>query len=208
VYNITRKAAGRRLQTAVNDVELDKCLGARNLLRYWSKLFKTKFGMTATNWVWVYGEKGVRTQTPHTDLPWDSNAVSAQESGHLSPLVALFGLQEGAHIILWPGSHRADLQDRIAPVRVDIHPGQCLRWRGVACVLLRIAAVYCRVPRAGRVLVMSGDLVHSGGAYQEEENIRVHTYLDVKRFPRTTNQTQYISLNKNKWPYIIMPRYL
>lgn len=44
----------------------------------------------------------------------------------------------------------------------------------------------------GDILIFRADLIHAGSFYNEEENTRLHVFLDSPVFPRIKNQTWLI----------------
>ena len=127
---------------------------------------------TSDECVVLHSYPGCQEQSAHCDYVPDKHLATTDDENF--PLAALFCLMPGTTINLWPGSHRLTYTredilstiDEIPKVNVKLEPGD--------------------------VLIFRGDLVHGGAAY-DEENVRLHTFLDSRYVPRDANCTWLIS---------------
>jgi hypothetical protein len=112
---------------------------------------------------------GCTRQLAHTDyIPDEELLTSTPET---RPLLCVLALEDNTKLVVWPGSHKV------------------IQGRGRS-----LAPIEPRVVRlnAGDAIVFRADLVHAGAEY-EEENIRVHCYIDSKAVQRNPNRTWIIS---------------
>ena len=127
--------------------------------------------LTPKNPVIIHSRPGCQPQAAHCDyIPDDAlKAVNDQQM----PLAALISLMPNTHLRIWPNSSKLATTDqtflkRQAPIMVEE-------------VLLN----------PGDIIVFRGDFVHAGSEY-ENDNFRIHYYLDSPLVPRTANRTWLI----------------
>lgn len=139
-----------------------------------NKLFRQIKNFTETyysnliskEWSILLSLPGCHEQAPHCDYVQDDQFENVKDRD--IPLSYIICLQENTKINLWVNSLKMVYRKPIAPIRKT--------------------EVKMNV---GDVLVFRGDLVHAGSAYNDE-NIRVHGYLDSKTIKRICNQTYVI----------------
>jgi ectoine hydroxylase-related dioxygenase (phytanoyl-CoA dioxygenase family) len=122
-------------------------------------------------WVVLHSKPGCQNQAAHCDYVPD-NALK-EASDEQMPLAALVALMDGTKLNVWPKS---------------IHLA-CLNAKNVK----KISPISCQVVdlKAGDILVFRGDFIHAGSCYQED-NYRLHTFLDSDAVERKRNKTWII----------------
>jgi ectoine hydroxylase-related dioxygenase (phytanoyl-CoA dioxygenase family) len=114
------------------------------------------------SWVGLLSKKGCRQQHWHTDYDCDALATMPDES---VPFSVLLALQDQTFLDVIPKSIRLS-EPLQQPTKLQLNPGD--------------------------VVVFRGDLVHAGSAYPNEENYRIHAYVDPVNFKRKRNATYLI----------------
>jgi hypothetical protein len=114
----------QRTQHKIPEDETSYANHCTEFAKFWTSAFETKWGRNARGWVVLHCRAGCRAQEPHADFPLTGDLRRARvRTGRTLPLVALFGIEEGSSVNVWPGSHRNGLRDRIYPECVPVPPG-------------------------------------------------------------------------------------
>lgn len=124
--------------------------------------------LNSNNWVVIYSKAGCGDQASHCD--YVPNNQLARIPDEVFPLALLVAIMPGTKIHIWKGSHRLAYLNR-----------ECLE----EAEPVEKTTVYLN---PGDVLVFRGDLVHAGAGY-EDENVRVHTFLESPLYMRRRNST-------------------
>lgn len=111
---------------------------------------------------------GCSRQLAHTDYIPDTSLLQCE--AEKIPYLFLYALEDETHLIVWPGSHKV------------------IQGRGRTIVPIQPTKITLQ---AGDALVFRADLVHAGSEY-ENENIRIHCYIDSKDVYRHPNRTWII----------------
>jgi hypothetical protein len=127
-------------------------------------------GRMATDCVILESLRGCQVQAAHTDYVPDAALLDTDDD--TVPLLAVFALQSGTKLEVWPESHRLVRRARLT--------------RHTPKVAHRTVEL-----DAGDVIVFRGDLIHAGSAYTAH-NLRIHVYLDHPTVPRPPNRTWVI----------------
>ncbi len=123
-----------------------------------------------SNWIVLHSKKGCRRQQAHTDYEPTGGILEVPNED--IPLAAVLALEDNTKLVVWPGSIGFDFTDFKENDGIEL------------------------VFNAGDLVVFRGDLVHAGAAYQEE-NIRLHCYLDHKDVDRKNNRTLLVKETYN-----------
>lgn len=129
-----------------------------------------------TNPVILYSKAGCQPQAAHCDYEPDKNLKACGDAN--MPLALIVCLEPQTTLLTWPNSARLSLQS--ANELQDVSPIRCKQ------VSLN----------PGDILVFRGDFVHAGSGYQQD-NVRIHYYLDSPLVPRTRNRTWLIQHHAN-----------
>lgn len=169
--------AHRIFNTSKNDGRRGQINIPRNLMTQAASFLQTRFpNHVQREWNILRSKPGCKTQMAHCDYVPDQ--ALAQVNDEETPLGAVIAVMPGSKLRIWSGSHRLAVTNPefygrkkpILPVDLELEPGD--------------------------IVVFRGDLVHAGASYQEE-NIRVHVYLDHDAVPRTRNRTWVIKKDAN-----------
>lgn len=123
---------------------------------------------TVNDFVLLRSLPGCMRQAAHTDYIPDTALLQCPPDE--LPLLCLIALEEGARLVVWPGSHkvirgRGRTLDPIVPRVLSLSPGDAVIFRA--------------------------DLVHAG-AESSQDTIRIHCYIDSERVSRYPNRTWII----------------
>ena len=127
-------------------------------------------GRMATDCVILESARGCQIQAAHTDYIPDAALLETDDD--TVPLLAVFALQNGTKLDVWPESHRLMRRPRLT--------------RHTPKVARKTVEL-----DAGDVIVFRGDLIHAGSAYTAR-NLRIHAYLDHPTVSRPPNRTWVI----------------
>jgi len=132
--------------------------------------------LTPSKWVIIKSKPGCKPQLAHIDYENTTEFQSCIQNGKNIPLLVLVALQPNTYIYLWENSSKV-IQgtyngEPIKPTKLEL--------------------------KEGDVLLFRADLVHAGSDY-DEENIRMHCYLDSNEIERDENRTFIISKHGNKY---------
>jgi hypothetical protein len=119
---------------------------------------------------------GCSAQRAHTDYTMEEMSKVRDD---FVPLGCVIALMDDTYFDVWPGA-----------IRCYEAPPEGTTFEHVRLKL-----------KAGDMLVFRGDLVHGGAAYSKE-NVRIHTYLDVRGVKRADNVTFFM----DEAPYILHRR--
>ncbi|KKL07371.1 hypothetical protein LCGC14_2586680 [marine sediment metagenome] len=124
--------------------------------------------LTLKNLVVIHSKPGCGDQASHCDYVPEPNLATVPDS-HF-PLAVLLAVMPGTKISVWPRSIRFAYTS--------------------PTILQQIQPIHRKTLELdiGDMLVFRGDLVHAGAAY-DEENVRIHCFLDSELVPRTPNHT-------------------
>lgn len=127
-------------------------------------------GRKATDCVILESLSGCQSQAAHADYVPDAALLDTDDD--TVPLLAVFALQNGTKLDVWPESHRLVRRSRLTrhTPKVARHTVEL---------------------DAGDVIIFRGDLIHAGSAYTAH-NLRIHVYLDHPTVPRPPNRTWVI----------------
>lgn len=117
------------------------------------------------DWVVIYSKAGCKKQAAHCDYVPSKDFIKCPED--LMPLAAVFAIMDGSKIDVWPKS--IGLSNGLNP----------------SSRLIKRKTLHLD---KGDVFVFRGDLVHAGSDY-DQDNIRLHAFLDSPIVPRTPNRT-------------------
>jgi hypothetical protein len=112
---------------------------------------------------------GCERQLAHSDYIPDEELLSCNAEDR--PMLCILALEDNTKLVVWPSSHKV-IQGR---------------GRAMPPILPRVVVL-----QAGDALLFRADLVHAGAEY-DQENIRVHCYIDSKAVKRNPNRTWIIS---------------
>ena len=148
------------------------------------------------DWNILQSLSGCKAQQPHTDYVPDQKFIDKMfvldvpPNQSKIPLLCLVALEPNTYLDIWENSiqlitqSEEILKDILNPgierVRITLQPGDILLFRP--------------------------DLVHAGSAY-ENENVRLHVYLDSAEIPRTPNRTFIIHKHGGEWLRAMFSRY-
>ena len=137
--------------------------------------------LTVNNWVILKSKPGCKEQLPHCDYLPSNDFKNCPED--YVPLLSLIALETNTKINVWKNSigYLTGLlpQTKIKKTILSLDKGD--------------------------MFVFRGDLVHAGASY-DDENIRLHAYLDSVICPRNPNRTYIISKHApNEFSMIIDP---
>ncbi len=149
------------------------------------------------NWVALQSLPGCKSQQPHSDYVPNAEfleKMSEWESGvqdiEKMPLLCLVAIMPNTYLDIWENTVGliAKSEDELA---------YC-------------ASVYPKITRvklclqAGDVLFFRPDLIHAGSQF-EEENLRLHVYLDSPSIHRIPNKTYIINRHGGYWLRSLVP---
>jgi ectoine hydroxylase-related dioxygenase (phytanoyl-CoA dioxygenase family) len=157
--------ANRRNDAKRRQVDLSARHAAIQPIR--TALQKAHPAHTIRDVVLLVSRPGCRRQAAHTDYVPTSELLSATDAE--MPLLFLLALEDDTTLEVWPQSHLV-IQGR----------------RGGPAV--RSQTVHLS---AGDAILFRGDLIHAGSAY-DNQNMRIHAYLDSTAVPRDPNRTYVI----------------
>lgn len=122
-------------------------------------------------WVTIHSRPGCQDQAAHSDYVPDCSLTAA--SDEQMPLAVLVAMMPGTKLNAWPGSTNL----------VTMSESE----------LKRIKPIQCKEEtlNPGDILVFRGDFVHAGSGY-DEDNYRLHAFLDSEFVPREPNRTWLI----------------
>ena len=132
--------------------------------------------LTPSKWVIIKSKKGCKPQLAHMDYENTHEFQTCIKNGKHIPLLVLVALQPNTFIYLWENSSKV-IQgtykgDPIEPTKIEL--------------------------KQGDILVFRADTIHAGSDY-DEENIRMHCYLDSEEVERDENRTFIISKHGNEY---------
>lgn len=113
-----------------------------------------------SDFVVLHSLKDCEEQLAHTDYVPSKELLNCPNEK--MPLLALIALEAGTSLTIWSGAIKYNPSSPVFSQKVSLNPGD--------------------------LLIFRGDLVHAGSAY-EEENVRLHCYLDSPDVPRVKNRT-------------------
>ncbi len=122
------------------------------------------------DFVILHSSAGCAEQLAHCD--YEPSDEFHNEMGD-KPMGCLVAIQDNTKLNVWPRS---------------IYP----KYRKNPEILQAIQKE-CIILNTGDVLFFRGDLVHAGAAY-DEDNYRIHCFLDNKRVPRPKNRTWFVDV--------------
>jgi hypothetical protein len=124
------------------------------------------------NWVAIKSTPGCKRQHAHTDYAYDAQLRSlANDPSHM-PLSLLVALMDDTFLYVWPDS--CDIMQfperfgEVSPIKLTLNRGDLLLFRA--------------------------DLIHAGSDY-DNENVRLHCYLDSPVIRREKNRTFRIHMH-------------
>jgi hypothetical protein len=131
--------------------------------------------LTPSKWVLLRSKPGCKPQLAHIDYENTTEFQMCIKNSKKVPLLVLVALQPNTFIYLWEKSTEV-IQgvyegDPIEPTKIEL--------------------------KEGDILVFRADVVHAGSDY-DEENIRMHCYLDSQEVSRDENRTFIISKHGNE----------
>jgi hypothetical protein len=140
------------------------------------------------DWNILQSLAGCKQQQAHTDYVPDPTFIEKMKELDVPskqskiPLLCLVALEPNTYLDIWENSIQLitqsedTLKDILNPgverVRITLQPGD--------------------------ILIFRPDLVHAGSAY-ENENVRLHVYLDSAEIPRKPNRTFVIHKHGGEW---------
>jgi hypothetical protein len=129
-----------------------------------------------SKWVLIKSKPGCKPQLAHMDYENTQEFQTCISNNKQVPLLVLVALQPNTYIYLWENSSKV-IQGTykgapIEPTKIEL--------------------------KEGDVLVFRADAIHAGSDY-EEENIRMHCYLDSQEVDRDENRTFIISKHGNEY---------
>lgn len=132
--------------------------------------------LTPSKWVLIKSKPGCKPQLAHMDYENTEEFQTCIRNNKQVPLLVLVALQPNTYIYLWENSSKV-IQGTykgtpIEPTKIEL--------------------------KEGDVLVFRADAIHAGSDY-EEENIRMHCYLDSQEVERDENRTFIISKHGNEY---------
>jgi hypothetical protein len=130
-----------------------------------------------TSPVVLLSKPGCQEQAAHSDYVPDTEFRKWISTN--PPYLAILALTDGTKLNIWPGSAGLIIMEEHRLFGKPAIPKTTLRLK------------------KGELLIFRGDLVHAGSAY-EEENIRLHIYLDSPKIPRVHNRTWVIHGDGNE----------
>jgi len=138
-------------------------------------------------WVILKSLPGCQAQAAHTDyIPDDRFKKTTDET---MPLLAIISLMNGTKIDVWPNSIHLITQ---APLLEGFHykkPNTPHQLIGGYNLTKKVEYL-----NKGDMLVFRGDLIHAGSAY-DEENIRIHVYLDSPIVSHMHNRVNFVTFS-------------
>ena len=153
----SRRNDGLRLQRTIDAGELAENEMAMRLKRAIVETLKREHPLHGVkgdkSMVVLMSRKKCKAQLAHTDFSKDTLAP-VKNSDEKMPLACLVALMDDTAFDVWPGAIRFDESRKIKPLQVRLN--------------------------AGDMFVFRGDLVHGGAAVGEQENVRIHAYIDVE----------------------------
>jgi hypothetical protein len=132
--------------------------------------------LTPSKWVLIKSKPGCKPQLAHMDYENTEEFQICIRNNKQVPLLILAALQPNTYIYLWEKSSNV-IQDTykgppIEPTKIKL--------------------------KEGEVLVFRADTIHAGSDY-DEENIRMHCYLDSTDVERNENRTFIISKHGSEY---------
>ena len=125
---------------------------------------------TFSNFVVIHSKPGCSKQAFHCDYQPSKELDNACLNVDNMPLACLVALSDGTKLCVYNyGINMIKTDSNITAISQRITPMTLLL-------------------KAGDVVVFRGDLIHAGGEY-DEDNYRLHAYIDSNRVPRTPNRT-------------------
>ena len=153
----SRHNDGLRLQRSIDAGELGASEMTINLKKAIIEMLKREHPLHRVkgdkSMVVLMSRENCKAQLAHTDFSKDTLAP-VKNSDEKMPLACLVALMDDTAFDVWPGAIRFDESRKIKPLQVRLN--------------------------AGDMLVFRGDLVHGGAAVGEQENVRIHAYIDVE----------------------------
>ena len=132
--------------------------------------------LTHSKWVLIKSKPGCKPQLAHMDYENTAEFKRCILNNKQVPLLVLVSLQPKTYIYLWENSSKVIQgtykDDPIEPTKIEL--------------------------KEGDVLVFRADTIHAGSDYNEE-NIRMHCYLDSQEVERDENRTFIISKHGNEY---------
>jgi len=149
----------------------------KDLVETLTKFIKTlNPELTPSSWVLIKSKPGCKEQLAHIDYENTEEFQKCINEGKNVPLLVLVALQPNTYIYLWKNSSKIIQEtykgEHVLPTKLEL--------------------------KEGEILVFRADLVHAGSDY-EEENIRMHCYLDSPVVKRNKNRTYIISKHGNEY---------
>lgn len=136
-------------------------------------------------WVVIHSKQGCQSQAAHSDYVPDLSLASVPD--HQMPLSALLALMPGTKLNVWPNSSKLSILNENLLEKV----------KPISCEQIDL--------EAGDLLVFRGDFVHAGSSY-ENDNYRLHTFLDSGSVKRSPNKTWIVHEHANEaFKKIIVP---
>jgi len=141
--------------------------------------------LNPNTWVILKSLPGCQAQAAHTDyLPNDDLKRTTDET---IPLLAIISLMNGTKIDVWPNSIRLITK---GPMLEGFHPKNShTPVQSIKTIQDNKKVEYLD---KGDMLIFRGDLIHAGSAY-DEENIRLHVYLDSPVVSHVANRVNFIA---------------
>ena len=141
-----------------------------------------------SEWNILHSLPGCKRQQAHADYVPDEAFINKMveldslKNRDKIPLLCLVALEPNTYLDVWEHSIRTVTQSE-ETLRELLNPG-----------IERTRIVL----QPGDILIFRPDLVHAGSDY-EDENIRLHVYLDSAEIPRTPNRTFIIHKHGGEW---------
>lgn len=152
-----------RSQIQINEKDVDQ-----NIINFLKENYSNHI---LNEWNIIKSKPGCNIQQAHCDYVPDQNMSLTDDND--MPLSAIISFMKGTKITIWRKSIRYSfINSEYIKKSIKIYPEE----------------IYLN---PGDILVFRADLVHAGSNYNEE-NIRLHVYLDNDKVPRTKNRTWII----------------
>lgn len=134
--------------------------------------------LSMKNTVIIKSLKGCQEQAPHTDYLLNEELISCSDED--IPLALIVALQDNTTLLTWNKSIKLNEKQNKKRKRNEenIFP------------IPKTTAILNK----GDVLIFRADFIHAGSSYQEE-NIRIHSFLDNPKIKRNKNVTNIIVNN-------------
>jgi hypothetical protein len=117
--------------------------------------------LSISKWVILHSKPRCQDQASHCD--YIEPEKMSEIADHFIPLAVLVSLMAETQIHVWPKSHL--ITEEMEPIERQII-----------------------IMNEGDIFVFRGDVVHAGSSY-EENNYRLHAYMDSELVPRLPNRT-------------------